>query len=98
SCAAPRVWPEKRKAQENRKRKGWRGRTAMTKAGAGNAATRRDVLRSAAATFAIGDFSATARAATNLTAAKVAEDFALMMGDFGAKLGIHKRNGLDLDF
>jgi NitT/TauT family transport system substrate-binding protein len=72
----------------------------MTKAGAGGAATRRVVLRgAAAATFAIGAFSAsTARAAATLTVAKVAEDFALMMGDFGAKLGIHKRNGLDLDF
>jgi NitT/TauT family transport system substrate-binding protein len=72
----------------------------MTRAGANKAATRRDVLRgAAAATIASGGFSATAaHAAGNLTVAKVAEDFALMMGDFGAKLGIHKRNGLDLDF
>jgi len=71
----------------------------MTGAGAGRAATRREVLRNAAAaTFAISAFPAPARAATSLTVAKVAEDFALMMGDFGAKLGIHKRNGLDLDF
>jgi NitT/TauT family transport system substrate-binding protein len=70
----------------------------MTRARAGRA-TRRDVLRNAAATFAIGGFGATAaRAATTVTVAKVAEDFALMMGDFGAKLGVHKRNGLDLDF
>ena len=72
----------------------------MTKAGMGRAATRRALLRNAAAaTFAIGGFSAMpVRAATKLTVAKVAEDFALMMGDFGAKLGIHQRNGLDLDF
>lgn len=72
----------------------------MTRAGTGRVATRREVMRSAAAaTFAIGGFRATAaRAANALTVAKVAEDFALMMGDFGAKLGIHKRNGLDLDF
>jgi NitT/TauT family transport system substrate-binding protein len=63
------------------------------------ALTRRALMRNAAATFAIGGFSAIpARAATKLTVAKVAEDFALMMGDFGAKLGIHQRNGLDLDF
>ena len=62
--------------------------------------TRREVLRNAtAATFAVGGVCAMpARAATKLTVAKVAEDFALMMGDFGAKLGIHQRNGLDLDF
>jgi NitT/TauT family transport system substrate-binding protein len=73
---------------------------AMTRAGANRAATRREVLRgAAAATFALGGLPATAaRAASNLTVAKVAEDFALMMGDFGAKLGIHKRNGLDPDF
>jgi NitT/TauT family transport system substrate-binding protein len=72
----------------------------MTRAGASRAATRREVLRgAAAATFGLGGLSATAaRAASTLTVAKVAEDFALMMGDFGAKLGIHKRNGLDLDF
>ena len=71
----------------------------MTGAGSGRAATRREVLHNAAAaTFAISAFPAPARAATSLTVAKVAEDFALMMGDFGAKLGIHKRNGLDLDF
>jgi NitT/TauT family transport system substrate-binding protein len=68
------------------------------RAGAGRA-TRRALLRNAAATLAIGGLRATAaRAATAVTVAKVAEDFALMMGDFGAKLGIHKRNGLDLDF
>jgi NitT/TauT family transport system substrate-binding protein len=73
-------------------------------AGAGaprrRALTRRAVLHNtAAATFALGGFAAMpARAATKLTIAKVAEDFALMMGDFGAKLGIHQRNGLDLDF
>src|SRR5450432_4381123 len=72
----------------------------MTRAGTGRAATRRALLRNAAAaTFVFGGFSAMpARAATKLTVAKVAEDFALMMGDFGAKLGIHQRNGLDLDF
>src|SRR5258707_315888 len=68
----------------------------MIKPGAGK--TRREVLRNAAATFALGGLSTTARAATTLTVAKAAEDFALMMGNFGAKLGIHKRNGLDLDF
>jgi NitT/TauT family transport system substrate-binding protein len=66
---------------------------------AGRTATRREVLRHAAATFAVGGLAATAaRAATGVTVAKVAEDFALMMGEFGAKLGFHKRNGLDLDF
>jgi NitT/TauT family transport system substrate-binding protein len=68
------------------------------RAGAGRA-TRRELLRNAAATWAVGGLGMTAaRAATGVTVAKVAEDFALMMGDFGAKLGIHKRNGLDLDF
>jgi NitT/TauT family transport system substrate-binding protein len=77
---------------------------AMTKPGVRaltrRALTRREVLRNvAAAAFAVGGISAIpARAATKLTVAKVAEDFALMMGDFGAKLGIHQRNGLDLDF
>src|SRR5258708_3940093 len=62
-------------------------------------ATRRALLRNAAATLAVGGLGATlARAASSVTVAKVAADFALMMGDFGAKLGIHKRNGLDLDF
>jgi NitT/TauT family transport system substrate-binding protein len=66
--------------------------------GAGRA-TRRELLRNAAATLAVGGLGTTAvRAATGVTVAKVAEDFALMMGDFGSKLGIHKRNGLDLDF
>lgn len=64
----------------------------------GRTATRREVLRNTAATFAIGGFPARATAATSLTVAKVAEDFALMMGDFGAKLGIHQRNGLELNF
>jgi NitT/TauT family transport system substrate-binding protein len=68
------------------------------RAGAGRA-TRRELLRNAAATLAVGGLGTTAaRAATGVTVAKVAEDFALMMGDFGSKLGIHKRNGLDLDF
>jgi ABC-type nitrate/sulfonate/bicarbonate transport system substrate-binding protein len=67
---------------------------------AGDTTTRRDILRGAAAatTLAVGGFSTGARAATKLTVAKVAEDFALMMGDFGAKLGIHARNGLELEF
>ena len=71
-------------------------RQALTR----QALTRRAVLhKTAAATLALGGFSAMpAQAATKLTVAKVAEDFALMMGDFGAKLGIHQRNGLDLDF
>jgi NitT/TauT family transport system substrate-binding protein len=38
-----------------------------------------------------------ARAATHLAVAKVAADFALIMGDFGIKLGIPQRHGLDLD-
>ena len=71
----------------------------MSTAAVGRAATRREVLRAAAATLAIGGLCPTgARAATKLTVAKVAEDFALMMGEFGAKLEISKRNGLDLDF
>jgi NitT/TauT family transport system substrate-binding protein len=62
-------------------------------------ATRRGVLRgAAAATFGVGGLAARAHAAGKLTVAKVAEDFALMMGDFGDKLGIHKHNGLDLAF
>ncbi len=63
-------------------------------------ATRRDLLRhAAAATLAIGGLCPTgARAATKLTVAKVAADFALMMGDFGARLGVPARHGLDLDF
>jgi NitT/TauT family transport system substrate-binding protein len=70
----------------------------MQNSGAG-AATRRHVLRgAAAATFAAGGFAVRARAAGKLTVAKVAVDFALMMGDFGDRLGIHKRNGLDLAF
>ena len=65
---------------------------------AGMATTRRAVLRGTAAVLAVGGFSSGVRAATKLIVAKVAEDFALMMGDFGVKLEIPKRNGLDLDF
>jgi NitT/TauT family transport system substrate-binding protein len=38
-----------------------------------------------------------ARAATRLAVAKVAADFALIMGDFGEKLGIPQRRGLELE-
>jgi ABC-type nitrate/sulfonate/bicarbonate transport system substrate-binding protein len=60
-------------------------------------ATRRNVVLGAGAAGLAGAWSPGARAATGLTVAKVAEDFALMMGDFGVKLGIHQRNGLDID-
>jgi NitT/TauT family transport system substrate-binding protein len=38
---------------------------------------------------------ATGRAQTSLAVAKVADDFALIMGDYGNKLGIFKRDGVD---
>jgi NitT/TauT family transport system substrate-binding protein len=38
-----------------------------------------------------------ARAATKLAVAKVANDFALMMVDYGNKLGAFQRNGLDVE-
>jgi NitT/TauT family transport system substrate-binding protein len=60
--------------------------------------TRRGLLHTgAAAVFAAG-FSRATLADARLTVAKVATDFALMMGDFGEKLGIHRRNGLALEF
>jgi ABC-type nitrate/sulfonate/bicarbonate transport system substrate-binding protein len=39
-----------------------------------------------------------ARAQTPLVVAKVADDFVLMMGDYGNKLGVFKRRGLDVQF
>jgi NitT/TauT family transport system substrate-binding protein len=64
---------------------------------AGVTATRRALLRNAAALLGAG-MAGTARAgATRLAIAKVAADFALIMGDFGQKLGIPQRHGLDLE-
>jgi NitT/TauT family transport system substrate-binding protein len=56
--------------------------------------TRREVLRTGAVAALAAGFPRATRAETRLAVAKVAEDFALMMGDFGAALGIHRRNGL----
>src|SRR6202167_2466262 len=39
--------------------------------------------------------SAWGQAATPLAVAKVANDFALIMGNYGKKLGVFQRNGLD---
>src|SRR5215831_7002571 len=65
---------------------------------AGVTATRRALLRNAAALLGAG-MAGTARAgATRLAIAKVAADFALIMGDFGQKLGIPQRHGLALEF
>jgi NitT/TauT family transport system substrate-binding protein len=47
-----------------------------------------------AAAAAASVFPASGLADTNLAVAKVAEDFALMMGDYGNMLGIFKRNGV----
>jgi NitT/TauT family transport system substrate-binding protein len=60
--------------------------------------TRRGILRTGAAAALAAGFSRATRAETRLAIAKVAEDFALMMGDFGAALGIHRRNGLAPEF
>lgn len=38
-----------------------------------------------------------ARAATKLAVAKVANDFALMMVDYGNRLGTFQKNGLDVE-
>ena len=62
-----------------------------------NGITRRGALRHGAAAMLAG-FARPARAEVHLTVAKVAADFALMMGDFGETLGIHRRNGLALEF
>ena len=51
--------------------------------------------------LALGLFAAApqnAQAQTKLTVAKVANDFALIMGDFGKSQGIFKKHGLDVDF
>ena len=60
-------------------------------------ATRRTVLRHGAVALVAAGTAGAARAATRLAVAKVAADFALIMGDFGVKLGIPQRRGLDLD-
>jgi NitT/TauT family transport system substrate-binding protein len=60
-------------------------------------ATRRTILRHGAGALLASGIARPARATTRLAVAKVAADFALIMGDFGQKLGIHARNGLDLD-
>jgi ABC-type nitrate/sulfonate/bicarbonate transport system substrate-binding protein len=59
--------------------------------------TRRTVLRRGAAAMIAAAIPGAARAATRLAVAKVAADFALIMGDFGQKLGIPQRHGLDLE-
>ena len=41
---------------------------------------------------------AAANAQTKLVVAKVANDFALVMGDYGKSLGMFKKHGLDVDF
>jgi ABC-type nitrate/sulfonate/bicarbonate transport system substrate-binding protein len=61
-------------------------------------ATRRTILRRGAAALLATGIPGAARAATHLAVAKVAADFALIMGDFGQKLGIPQRHGLDLEF
>jgi ABC-type nitrate/sulfonate/bicarbonate transport system substrate-binding protein len=60
-------------------------------------ATRRTILRHGAAALLAAGSSGAARAATRLAVAKVAADFALVMVDFGQRLGIPRRGGLDLD-
>jgi ABC-type nitrate/sulfonate/bicarbonate transport system substrate-binding protein len=60
-------------------------------------ATRRTVLRRGAAAIIAAGIPGAARAATRLAVAKVAADFALIMGDFGQKLGIPQRHGLELE-
>jgi ABC-type nitrate/sulfonate/bicarbonate transport system substrate-binding protein len=60
-------------------------------------ATRRTVLRHGAAALVAAGVPVAVRAATHLAVAKVAADFALIMGDFGQKLGIPQRHGLDLE-
>jgi NitT/TauT family transport system substrate-binding protein len=59
--------------------------------------TRRTVLRHGAAAIVTAGIPGAARAAPHLAVAKVAADFALIMGDFGQKLGIPQRHGLDLE-
>lgn len=54
----------------------------------------------AAVALAIGVLLTTsfpATAATKLSVSKVANDFALMMGDYGKKLGIFQKHGLDIE-
>jgi len=60
-------------------------------------ATRRTVLRHGAAVMVAAGIPRVARGAARLTVAKAAADFALIMGDFGQKLGIPQRHGLDLE-
>jgi ABC-type nitrate/sulfonate/bicarbonate transport system substrate-binding protein len=51
-----------------------------------------------AAALAAAFFASTpALAQTKLATAKVANDFALMMGDYGNKLGLFKKHGLDVE-
>jgi ABC-type nitrate/sulfonate/bicarbonate transport system substrate-binding protein len=64
---------------------------------AGVTATRRALLRNAAALLGAGIAGAARAGTTRLAVAKVAADFALIMGDFGQKLGIPQRHGLDLE-
>ena len=61
-------------------------------------ATRRTVVRQGAAAMVAAGIPGAARGAVRLAIAKVAADFALIMGDFGQKLGIPQRHGLDLEF
>lgn len=55
----------------------------------------------AALLFATGlacGLPSTTKAQAPLVVAKVADDFALMMGDYGNKLGVFKKRGLDVQF
>src|SRR5437016_5591200 len=61
-------------------------------------ATRRTLLRYGAAATVAAGLPGAARGAVHLAVAKVAADFALIMGDFGQKLGIPQRHGLELEF
>ena len=61
-------------------------------------ATRRTVLRGGAAALVATGIPGAARCAVRLSVANVAADFALIMGEFGQKLGIPQRHGLDLEF
>jgi len=60
----------------------------------------RSISRAAHITAVIAVLAAAplARAETKLVVAKVADDFALTMGDFGKSQGIFKKHGLDVDF
>src|SRR5258707_1102834 len=58
---------------------------------------RRNAAILAAVVVALSGALEQARAQSTLTVAKVAEDFALMMGDFGKTAGTYRRNGIEVE-